>query len=132
VSVKEAKEQMQKVEPKMSLSETKAKIKADQIRLSPFLKWLPKTIQGKAIVGEYENITGKWLKVEQIPDRFNEGRYKYKLTLEKDNMEKTLEATPALWSEVDKSGADYGDVLVLGKTGEKRETRYTVKVEKNG
>ena len=120
--------------PKMSLAEKKATIKKEMKRLSPYLKFEPKTIQGKPIAGEFEDIRGILRNVEQIPDKFakeGELRFRYRLTLEVDSMEKYYDATQTLWNIIDDSGAEYGDTLVLSRTGEMKSTRYTVTNKKN-
>jgi len=110
-----------------------AKAKSEQSANSKFIRWQPKvTAEGFELKGAYEPIKGKLLEVRPVETKEFSGKTRniYPMVLETADGQKEFSASGALVVELDKAGVQIGDTVVMSRTGESFETRYSVSVVK--
>jgi len=129
MTMEEAKKEMP---AKRSMADQKKLLNAEKARLSPWLKWVhEETADGKTLL-EWKPIEGVLRnlvsKTSKFTDHAGNPKIVYPITIEIDNMEKTLDAPEILKDLLFEAGVEFGDKIRISKTGEMKETRY--KVEK--
>ena len=117
--------------PKKTMAQRRQEIANANAKLSPWLRWEHAVLDGKEMM-EYKPIEGKLLDVnmeesKKFFNKDNSPRLIYRIKLLRDNMEKVLDGSKAVYDALSEAGVDFDDVIRIERTGSgQMDTRYKV------
>ena len=104
-------------------------LKAELDDLKPWIKWQAQTTpDGDKLAGKFLPIEGTLVKVEKVSKSYGKTEPKevFVVHIMIDGRERELDGTRALYNTMLDSDVDDGDNIRMSKTGEMKDTRYTV------